>query len=115
MTGPGEPNDLIRAITEDFASRFVPGSRLVYVRSAADKPTYSDSDRLYRPPFSPYDVRPFMQVPRFRSGPESLNALPASTPERPSHYESPPLADARSRLPVRPGSPPNSTALMLVP
>jgi len=26
VTGPGESNDLIRAITEDFASRFVPRS-----------------------------------------------------------------------------------------
>ncbi len=46
MTGPGESNDLIRAITEDFASRFVPRSTLVFVGDTADKGTYFDSDRL---------------------------------------------------------------------
>ena len=36
--------DLIRAITEDFAPRFVPGSNLVYVGDTPD--IYFDSDRL---------------------------------------------------------------------
>ena len=46
MTGPGEPNDPIRAITEDFASRFVPGSTLVYVGDTANKGTSFVRDRL---------------------------------------------------------------------
>ena len=44
MTGPGEHSDLVRAITEDFASRFAPGSTLVYVGDTAG--IYLDSDRL---------------------------------------------------------------------
>ena len=41
---PGDHSDLIRAITEDFTPRFVPGSNLVYVRDTPD--IYFDSDRL---------------------------------------------------------------------
>ena len=43
---PGEHSELIRAIVEDFASRFVPASTLVYVGDTADKWIYFDSDGL---------------------------------------------------------------------
>ena len=44
VTGPGEHRDLIRAITEDFATRFVPGGTLVCVGDTAG--ISFDSDRL---------------------------------------------------------------------
>ena len=44
MTSPGEHNDLIRAIIEDFAPRFVPGGTLAYVGDTAG--ISFDSDRL---------------------------------------------------------------------
>ena len=43
---PREQNELIRAVIEDFASRFFSASTLVYVGDTADKRTYVDSDRL---------------------------------------------------------------------
>ncbi len=46
MTSPGDPSDLIGAITEDFASRFVPGSTLIYVGDTANKGTSFDRDHL---------------------------------------------------------------------
>jgi BsuBI/PstI restriction endonuclease domain/BsuBI/PstI restriction endonuclease HTH domain len=39
---PGEHNELIRAIIEDFAPRFAPGSVLVYVGDTGDKWGYFD-------------------------------------------------------------------------
>ena len=44
MISPGERSDLIRAITEDFATRFVPGGTLVYVGDTAG--ISFDGDRL---------------------------------------------------------------------
>ena len=43
---PGDHSDLIRAIIEHFASRFVPGSILVYVGDTAGEWIYFDSARL---------------------------------------------------------------------
>ena len=43
---PGEHSDLIRAIIEDFASLFVPGSTLIYVGDTGDKWLYFESGRL---------------------------------------------------------------------
>ncbi|MBT8421053.1 MAG: restriction endonuclease [Gammaproteobacteria bacterium] len=43
---PGEHSELIRAIIEDFASRFAPGSVLVYVGDTSDKWAYFDAARL---------------------------------------------------------------------
>ena len=43
---PGEHSELIRAVIEEFASRFVPGSTLVYVGDTGDKWRYFDNDRL---------------------------------------------------------------------
>ena len=43
---PGEHSELIRAIIDDFASRFVPGGTLVYVGDTADKSINFDSDGL---------------------------------------------------------------------
>jgi BsuBI/PstI restriction endonuclease domain/BsuBI/PstI restriction endonuclease HTH domain len=43
---PGEHNELIRAIIEDFAPRFAPGSVLVYVGDTGDKWGYFDMPLL---------------------------------------------------------------------
>ncbi len=43
---PGEHSELIRAIVEEFAPRFAPGSLLVYVGDTGDKWGYFDPDRL---------------------------------------------------------------------
>lgn len=43
---PGEHNELIRAIIEDFAPRFAPGSNLIYVGDTADKWGYFDAAYL---------------------------------------------------------------------
>lgn len=43
---PGEHSTLIRAIIEDFAPRFAPGSVLVYVGDTGDKWAYFDAIRL---------------------------------------------------------------------
>ncbi len=43
---PGEHNTLIKAVIEDFAPRFAPGSVLVYVGDTGDKWAYLDAPRL---------------------------------------------------------------------
>ena len=43
---PGEHSELIRAIIEDFAPRFAPGSMLVYAGDTGDKWGYFDADLL---------------------------------------------------------------------
>jgi len=43
---PGEHSELIRAIIEDFAPRFAPGSILVYAGDTQDKWGYFDADLL---------------------------------------------------------------------
>jgi len=43
---PGEHSELIRAIIEDFAPRFVPGGVLIYAGDTQDKWGYFDADRL---------------------------------------------------------------------
>ncbi len=43
---PGEHSELIRAIIENFAPRFAPGSALVYVGDTEDKWGYFDEDLL---------------------------------------------------------------------
>ncbi|MFW6297874.1 MAG: BsuBI/PstI family type II restriction endonuclease [Desulfosalsimonas sp.] len=43
---PGEHSELIRAVVEDFAPRFAPGSTLVYVGDTGDKWGYFDAARL---------------------------------------------------------------------
>jgi len=43
---PGEHSELIRAIIEDFAPRFAPGSVLLYAGDTQDKWGYLDADRL---------------------------------------------------------------------
>lgn len=43
---PGEHSELIRAIIEDFAPRFAPGSVLVYAGDTGDKWGYSDAPLL---------------------------------------------------------------------
>lgn len=43
---PGEHSELIRAIIEDFAPRFAPGSALVYAGDTGDKWGYFDATRL---------------------------------------------------------------------
>lgn len=43
---PGEHSELIRAIVEDFAQRFAPGSTLVYVGDTGDKWGYYDAALL---------------------------------------------------------------------
>ncbi|MGK5092088.1 BsuBI/PstI family type II restriction endonuclease [Deltaproteobacteria bacterium TL4] len=43
---PGEHSDLIRAIIEDFAPRFAPGSALVYAGDTGDKWGYFDKSLL---------------------------------------------------------------------
>lgn len=45
---PGEHNELIRSIIEDFAPRFAPGSLLVYVGDTGDKWGYFDMPLLTR-------------------------------------------------------------------
>lgn len=45
---PGEHSDLIRAIIEDFAPRFAPGSVLVYAGDTGDKWGYFDAELLAR-------------------------------------------------------------------
>lgn len=44
--GPGEHNELIRDIIQDFAPRFVPGGTLVYVGDTGEKWGYFNSDLL---------------------------------------------------------------------
>ena len=44
--GPGEHGDLVSAILEEFATRFVPGGTLAYIGNTADKGICFDSDRL---------------------------------------------------------------------
>jgi hypothetical protein len=46
MLSPGEHNELIRAIIEDFAPRFVPGSVLVYAGDTGEKWGYFDAALL---------------------------------------------------------------------
>ncbi|MBI5462176.1 MAG: restriction endonuclease [Gammaproteobacteria bacterium] len=43
---PGEHSELIRAIIEDFAPRFAPGSVLIYAGDTGDKWSYFDADLL---------------------------------------------------------------------
>lgn len=43
---PGEHSELIRAIIEDFAQRFAPGSVLVYAGDTGDKCGYFDAPLL---------------------------------------------------------------------
>lgn len=43
---PGAHSELIKKIVEDFASRFIPGGRLVYVGDTGDKMGYFDKDLL---------------------------------------------------------------------
>ncbi|MBK8259672.1 MAG: restriction endonuclease [Polyangiaceae bacterium] len=43
---PGQHSELIRAVIEDFAPRFAPGSALVYVGDTADKCGYCDARLL---------------------------------------------------------------------
>lgn len=43
---PGEHSELIRAIVEEFASRFVPDGELLYVGDTGEKWGYFDGDRL---------------------------------------------------------------------
>jgi hypothetical protein len=43
---PGEHSELIRAIIEDFAARFVPGAVLIYAGDTGDKWGYFDAVRL---------------------------------------------------------------------
>ncbi len=45
---PGEHNELIRAIIEDFVPRFAPGSELVYAGDTGDKWGYFDGSLLAR-------------------------------------------------------------------
>jgi len=45
---PGEHSELIRAIIEDFAQRFAPGSVLVYAGDTGDKWVYFDAPMLAR-------------------------------------------------------------------
>lgn len=45
---PGEHSQLIKAIVEDFAARFAPGSALVYVGDTGDKWGYFDTELLAR-------------------------------------------------------------------
>ncbi len=42
----GEHSELIKAIVEDFSSRFVPGGKLVYVGDTGDKVGYFDEELL---------------------------------------------------------------------
>jgi hypothetical protein len=43
---PGEHNDVERAVVEEFAPRFAPGSRLLYLGDTAEKAVFVDADRL---------------------------------------------------------------------
>lgn len=43
---PGEHSKLVKAIIEEFAPRFVPGARLVYVGDTGEKWAYCDKDLL---------------------------------------------------------------------
>jgi hypothetical protein len=43
---PGEHSELIRAIIEEFAPRFAPGSILIYAGDTGEKMDYFDRDRL---------------------------------------------------------------------
>ena len=43
---PGEHSELIKAIVEDFAPRFAPGARLVYVGDTGEKWSYFDKEQL---------------------------------------------------------------------
>ncbi len=42
----GEHSELIKAIVEEFASRFLPGCQLIYVGDTGDKIGFFDADRL---------------------------------------------------------------------
>ena len=46
LLSPGGHNELLRAIIQDFAPRFAPGSRLVYLGDAANKGLFVDEVRL---------------------------------------------------------------------
>ena len=46
ILSPGEHSDLIRAIIEDFAPRFAPGSVLIYAGDTGDKWSYFDQPHL---------------------------------------------------------------------
>lgn len=48
MLGPGAHNELIRAVLEEFAPRFVPGALPVYVGDAGDKRAHVDDGLLAR-------------------------------------------------------------------
>ncbi len=43
---PGDHSELIKAIVEEFAARFVPGGELIYVGDTGDKVGYFRQDRL---------------------------------------------------------------------
>jgi hypothetical protein len=43
---PGEHSTLIKAIIEEFAPHFAPGSALIYARNTHGTPSYFDGDRL---------------------------------------------------------------------
>lgn len=43
---PGKHSELIRAIIEEFAPRFAPGSTLIYASDTGDKMAYFDGDRF---------------------------------------------------------------------
>lgn len=46
LLSPGKHSELIRAVIEDFAPRFAPGSRLVYAGDTAEKWSYFDESLL---------------------------------------------------------------------
>lgn len=46
LLSPGEHSELIRAVIEEFAPRFAPGSVLIYAGDTGDKWGYFDADRL---------------------------------------------------------------------
>ncbi|MCC6531762.1 MAG: restriction endonuclease [Burkholderiales bacterium] len=46
MLSPGEHSELMRAVVEDFAPRFAPGSVLIYVGDTGDKSGYFDAPLL---------------------------------------------------------------------
>jgi hypothetical protein len=48
LLSAGEHSELIKAIVEEFSSRFVPGGQLVYVGDTGDKVGYFDDDLLAR-------------------------------------------------------------------
>ena len=46
VLSPGEHSKLIKAIVEDFGSRYAPGGRLLYVGDTGDKHGFLDEERL---------------------------------------------------------------------